>query len=399
MMRRCAAVFACALLLSSFAPRAEALFHLAVLDEVLTSYGGNPNEQFIEVRMLAGSQNLVANSVFAAFDNTGAYVGDLLVVPSNVANSGAGTRWLIGTSAFQSATGLAPDFVMPAGVLPTGGGMVCFGGGGGALPQNPPTWSRTNFGTYVDCLAYGTYAGSTNTVIGTPTPLNGDGHSLQRIGASTHNNAADFTCGDPSTPQNNAGATVSMPATTSCGACPSSPDAGCVSGFAKGALLIKEAPDGKEKLLVKMVGGPALAQTDLGNPLSGDGTAYGVCIYDDTSALVGEVDVERAGDTCGSAPCWSALGGDPPSGRGYKYKDASLSADGVLEILYKAGAAGKSKALVKGRGAGLPDGIAPMLQSSTSATVQLRGSDAPKCLSLTVTDIKKHDPTFFKAKK
>ena len=34
-----------------------------------------------------------------------------------------------------------------------------------------------------------------------------------------------------------------------------------------------------------------------------------------------------------------------------------------------------------------------------SATVQLRGSDAPQCLSLTVTDIKKHDPTFFKGKK
>jgi hypothetical protein len=31
--------------------------------------------------------------------------------------------------------------------------------------------------------------------------------------------------------------------------------------------------------------------------------------------------------------------------------------------------------------------------------VQLRGSDAPQCLSLTVTDIKKQDTDFFKAKK
>jgi hypothetical protein len=146
-----------------------------------------------------------------------------------------------------------------------------------------------------------------------------------------------------------------------------------MSGFNKGTLLVKET-SGNEKLLVKMIGGPALAQTALGNPLSGGGTAYDVCIYDDGGTLVGQLNVDRAGDTCGGAPCWKAIGGDPPAGKGYKYKDAALSAAGVSKIIYKGGDAGKSKALVK-------------------------GSDAPQCLSLTVTDIKKHDADFFKAKK
>ena len=395
--RTCAIAIALCAVLAVGRP-ASALFHISTIDEVLTSYNGDASQQFVEIRMLASLQNFVAHSVFAAFDNTGAYVGDILVVPSNVANSGNGVRWLVATSTFQSTHSVTADFTMPAGVLPTGGGMVCYGGGGGLSPTNPPTWSRTVFSNYVDCVAYGSYAGSTNALIGTPTPLDGDGHSLQRTG-STQNNAADFSCGDPITPQNNAGTTVSLPATAPCGGCPATPDVSCVSSFAKGLLLAKNAPAGKQKLLAKLIGGPALNQTDLGNPLSGGGTAYDVCLYNASGGLVGQLKVDRAGDTCGTVPCWKALGGSPPSGKGYKYKDKSLSADGILQILYKGGVAGKSKALIKGSGAGLPANMAASLQSSASATVQLHGSNAPQCLSITVTDVIKHDATFFKAKK
>ena len=373
----------------------SALFHIAVIDEVMTSYGGDPSVQFIEIRMLAPLQNIsLQHSIFAAFDSTGTYVGDILEVPGNVPNSGTDLRWLVGTAAFQTASGLTPDFIMPAGVLPTGGGMVCYGGGPNVLvPINPPTWDRNDFANYVDCVAYGTYSGTVNALVGAPTPLNGDGHSLQRT-SNTKNNAADFSCGDPATPENNASQTVSLPATTPCGACPAAPDAGCVSTFTKGLLLAKET--GKQKLVAKLIGGPALAQTDLGNPLNSGGTAYQLCVYDAGGALAGQLSVNRAGDTCGSAPCWKALGGDPPSGNGYLYKDTAESAAGVFKIVYKSDP--KSKALVRGRGPNLPTGIAAALQSSTSATVQLRGSDAPKCLSVTLTDIKRHDPDFFKAK-
>jgi hypothetical protein len=253
-------------------------------------------------------------------------------------------------------------------------------------------------------------------LIGTPTSLDGDGHSLQRIG-STHNNSADFSCADPATPTNNAPMSASMTATAPCPAptptatatitptatptpldCPAAPDGTCLNPFAKGLLLVKEAGS-KSKFIAKMIGGPATAQTDLGDPLMGGGTVYHMCLYDGVGNLVGKLNVARAGATCGSAPCWKAVGGDPPGGKGYKYKDKAATADGVTQILYLSGAAGKTKALVKGAGANLPTGIAAALQSSTSATAQLHGNDAPKCLSVTVTDVKKHDPTLFKAKK
>ena len=197
------------------APAAHGVFHLVVIDELLSSYDGNAEVQFVEMRMLGGFQQFVTNSVFAAFDASGNYVGDILVVPANVTNSGNGVRWLIGTQAFRDESGVVPDFIMPAGILPSGGGMVCFGGGGGISPQNPPNWSRTTFANYIDCVAYGTYSGPTNLRTGDPTPLNPDGHSLQRTGSS-QNNLADFDCVETATPQNNASATADLAATAPC---------------------------------------------------------------------------------------------------------------------------------------------------------------------------------------
>jgi hypothetical protein len=217
-MRRASATVVASLAVLCLAQPSRAVFHVAVIDEVLTSYGGDAHVQFIEIRMLASLQNFVQHSVFAAFDANGTYIADILETPGNVTNSGNDVRWLLGTSAFQTASGLTPDFVIPAGILPTGGGMVCYGGGKNAIaPQNPPTWDRTDFDNYVDCLAYGSYAGPSNAKIGTPTSLNADGHSLQRT-MTGHDNATDFACADPAVPENNASQTKSMPATSPCAA-------------------------------------------------------------------------------------------------------------------------------------------------------------------------------------
>ncbi|HEU4758344.1 MAG TPA: hypothetical protein VFT91_00015 [Dehalococcoidia bacterium] len=194
-----------------------AAFHLAVANEVMTSYGGDSQVQFVEIGMLASGQRFVKNSVLAAFDASGNYTGDVLVVPGNVPNSGVGVTWLMATDRFQAVTGLMPDFTMPAG-LPTGGGMVCWGAPG-VLPPPPGSWDHTNPENYVDCLAYGTYSGPTNSHIGNPTPLNADGHSLQRVN-ETNDNATDFACGDPATPQKNSAASVSLGATTGCDGTP-----------------------------------------------------------------------------------------------------------------------------------------------------------------------------------
>jgi uncharacterized delta-60 repeat protein len=190
------------------------------------------------------------------------------------------------------------------------------------------------------------------------------------------------------------------------GECPDTVDGGCVTGFQKAFLLIKENVPGKEKLVAKLGGGPALAQTDLGNPLSGaeggTGTMVSLCIYDGNDDLAGELVAAGPTSTCtDGAPCWKSIGSAPNDpngpGKGYAYKDTNADTDGVQKLLYKGGDAGKPKAIVKAKGSSLPLGIPAALQTSTQATIQLRSSDA-ECLSATVSDIKKQEAGFFKAK-
>ena len=50
-----------------------------------------------------------------------------------------------------------------------------------------------------------------------------------------------------------------------------------------------------------------------------------MCVYDGANQLRGEYVVARAGDSCDGTPCWSAI-----SDQGYRYKDRSLTTDGIL---------------------------------------------------------------------
>lgn len=186
--------------------------------------------------------------------------------------------------------------------------------------------------------------------------------------------------------------------------CPTTADAGCTA-FAKGFLLMKAYPAGRERLVAKLLRGPALQQTDMGNPLDvgqgGTGTAYALCVYDDASNLAGSIIVERAGEICDGKPCWRPIGNAPNdpdgAGKGYKYMDRSLASDGVLRVLYRGGDAGRSQAIVVGKGPALPVVLPAALQSSSSATVQLRSSDG-LCLSVQLNEISKQEPFYFKAK-
>ena len=179
--------------------------------------------------------------------------------------------------------------------------------------------------------------------------------------------------------------------------CPSTLDGSCLTGFTKGVLLVKENKPGKEKILAKLIKGPNLVQSDFGDPIGGT-TAALACIYDDASALVGELIVDRAGDTCAGKACWKAIGD-----KGYLYKDKETMADGVKIHKLKASDSGKSLGLVKAANnsakgqLSMPTGIAAALSSSANATVQLRASSESVCLSVTVDDIKKQESDFFKA--
>jgi hypothetical protein len=231
---------------------AAALFHFAVIDEVMTSHDGNADIQFVEIRMLAAAQNQTANSVLAAFDADGTFIGDILVVPSNVANAGNGVRWLMGTTAFETAAGVQADFEFAPGLVPQSG-MICWGGGPGAVvPEDPPDWDRENLDSYVDCVAYGAYTGPTHDLSGTPTPIAPDGHSLRRI-SETEDNATDFACGDPADPTNNAGGAGSLAATTACPAPPApftKGQAKCVDRLHAGLNGVAKASNGVIKSCV-----------------------------------------------------------------------------------------------------------------------------------------------------
>jgi hypothetical protein len=191
------------LLATMGARSSDAAFHLAVIDEVMASYNGDVSSQFVEIRMLAGGQGVVGGSKLSVFDANGDFSSVVLDVPSNV-TGGTDLRWIMGTAQFATDSGLTPDFTFPGG-LPTDGGMVCWGKPG----------DQTVASQYVDCVAYGTYSGPSNTHIGTPTPLTPVGHSLVRTG-DTGDNVGDFACADPATPENNSLEIANLGATTSC---------------------------------------------------------------------------------------------------------------------------------------------------------------------------------------
>src|SRR5258706_16070970 len=103
-----------------------------------------------------------------------------------------------------------------------------------------------------------------------------------------------------------------MPATAPCtDPCPPAPDGGC-SAFPKGLFAAKETPAGKEKLLAKFIGGPALAQTDPGNPPSTGGTGSPLCAYDDPGNPAGEGTLDPARATSGPDPRRGAARRAPP---------------------------------------------------------------------------------------
>ncbi len=184
-------------------------------------------------------------------------------------------------------------------------------------------------------------------------------------------------------------------------ACPPAPDT-CTDGFARAVLLVKESSAGNEKIVVELVKGPSVLQAAFGDPVSLDGTAYSLCIYGDDDALVGELGVDRAGDDCDTKPCWKSLG--KPTGTGFRYLDRQAAADGVKSLKLKGGAGRPSKLFFtaanstnKGQSA-MPTGIAAALEADTSATLQIRSSDAT-CFSEVLPNVKRAESDFFKARK
>jgi len=124
-------------------------------------------------------------------------------------------------------------------------------------------------------------------------------------------------------------------------------------------LLGNGSKPAKDKLTWKWGKGAAVSAAEMGDPTTS--TDYTLCVYGNGSLLLSA-----------SAPhgtFWSAAGGTPP--KSFKYADKLGGSDGVTHAQVASGAAGKSKAQVKGKGSHLPVAPLPLPLNELPVTVQL----------------------------
>ena len=147
-------------------------------------------------------------------------------------------------------------------------------------------------------------------------------------------------------------------------------------------LLVKASTTaGKDQLNWKWIKGAATTLTDLGVPTGT--TNYALCVYAGTVATI----------NLPAGSKWHAAGMS-----GFSYMDSTGTPNGAQLALLKSGAAGKAKALVKGKGANLPDTLAPPL--TLPVAVQLVNDTNNVCLEsvFNTSNLINNDSKHFKAK-
>ncbi len=156
----------------------------------------------------------------------------------------------------------------------------------------------------------------------------------------------------------------------------------------KSLLIVKNSDDDtKDKLIWKWLKGASTSLQDLEDPTAS--ASYAFCLYAGTTAAVLLNDAVVPADALKWAPSGST---------GFKYKDAAGANDGITGIKVKSGAAGKAKALVKGKGGDLDD---PVLGNLTlPVTAQLINQQSNVCFEgvFDLPDVIKNEATQFKAK-
>src|SRR5437870_13123461 len=94
-------------LLVAFPPAAYAVFHASHISEVMSGVGADPTVQYVEISMDTTFQNAVTNTRLTAFNCNGTSHQVLMVVPGNVANQGAGVKWIMASQPFAAASRIA----------------------------------------------------------------------------------------------------------------------------------------------------------------------------------------------------------------------------------------------------------------------------------------------------
>lgn len=187
---------------------AHADFHFMKVVQLFPGTAAAPDAQYVVLQMYVSGQQFVANHELTVFDAGGGEIASY-PFPGNVSNGANQATILIATAAAESFFNVSADLVIPPSLVPEGG-KVCFAGA-------------------VDCVAWGSWSGSSSGV-GTPFNVNGGllagqaairrldiagSSSVLDSGDDTDNCAVDFAFGLPA-PRNNAGQAGSIPAST-CG--------------------------------------------------------------------------------------------------------------------------------------------------------------------------------------
>lgn len=175
-----------------------------VLSEILASWQGDDQVQFVELTVLVDGQQATANRSELVFDDVTGSDDTRRFFPltRNLTRGTAGARVLVGTTALAGVAGMTPDFTLPGGWLAPDGGRVCW-----------QVYDQQSQPRVIDCLAWGAFTGSTYG-FGPPTRVTPDNRSLERTDL-TGSIRADWQ-GQPSpTPESNDGRSVTL--ATLCG--------------------------------------------------------------------------------------------------------------------------------------------------------------------------------------
>ena len=165
----------------------------------------------------------------------------------------------------------------------------------------------------------------------------------------------------------------------------SAPRGGCRTAGKAILLLKSNVTTSKDKLVWKWLKGQQTQFSDFGNLGTPSGTtAYTLCVYSGTAEALAVTIPD-------SSTKWHVIG----ASKGYKYKDPSRTADGIQTALLKAGANGKAKAQLKGKGSNLPGVTLPL---TLPVTAQLVNSQNNICYTTVFNSFKKNVPAQFKAK-